>query len=193
MHGDAGQAEAVVDHDAISLEIKWLREDDGAGVAGQDGGAAVGAEVRALVDTGELAVEHPAGSKAVGGLSIYRCNEIAGPERMVGAFGEGFFFGFGGSFDPFLVFGARFDEFRLNGNRTGAVVRGVNGYGRGDFARGIVGMHGDLQRGGAKWAFDINTGERVPDPSAVRMFARRGFCGEKLQSMALPLALDGCL
>jgi hypothetical protein len=57
----------VVDHDAVAFVKELLGEDDGAGISGEDGRAGRGAEVGALVDAGQLAVEGSAGAKAVGG------------------------------------------------------------------------------------------------------------------------------
>ena len=90
VHGDADQALAVVDHDAVALVIELLREDDGAGVAGVDGSAEGRAEIHAFVDAGEFAVEGAAGAEAVGGLGGYGCQKAAGPEGRAG--GSGLFF-----------------------------------------------------------------------------------------------------
>lgn len=127
-----------------------------------DGGSTGSSEVGAFMDAGQLAVEGAASAEAVSRFSRNGSDKAARPEWSIGGCGKGFFFGLPRSLDNFELFGARFDEFRLDGDGTGPVVSLVNGYGGVDLTHGIVNSNGDLELGWSERRFDIDTGESVP-------------------------------
>ncbi len=173
VHGVADETLAVVDHDAVAFVVEVLGEEDGACVSGEDGGAGGGAEVGALVDAGELAVEGAAGAEAVRQGSTGRVvdggRKTSRPEGFVGFFGLGeslgFYFAVG--FDFLLLFGAGFDEFGWDGDGGGVVAGGVDL----DLLREVLGgglavsgrgAGGDFEGAGARWGFDVDAGEGEP-------------------------------
>lgn len=53
MHVDGGEAEAMIDDNAVSLEVERAGEDNASGVDGMDGSALAGAVIEATMNAGE--------------------------------------------------------------------------------------------------------------------------------------------
>ena len=66
MHGEREHAQAVIDDDAVAFKVERAREDHDAAIGCAYRRAHRGAEIHALVNAGQLAVEHAARAKAVG-------------------------------------------------------------------------------------------------------------------------------
>jgi len=173
----------VIDDDAVALVVERARENDGAAIRCPDHGANGGTEIHALVNAGELAVEGAAGAEAVGGWSVNRCAEGAGPKGFGGAGGEGALFEDAIGFDLFELVRAGRDKFRRHGEDAGAVVRGMDSDGLGEIAHSMFGeVDVDEEGGGAFGLLHIDTSEGKPGTVVAG--------GKELDFAAEPFTVD---
>src|ERR1700722_13933486 len=136
----------MVDDDAVALVVQWASQHHNATVAGADRRTHCGAVVHALMDAGQLPVEHAASAEAVCRRGCDRGAKARAPQRLRSARGKDFCLELRFGLDLLERFGAGFDEFGRNGERAGAVMSGMDFDGAGQVACCTLReMHYDLQ------------------------------------------------